>query len=87
MHLAIAAARPDLATLLLDAGAPIDARTKNQSTALHLAAWFGLRDLATALLDQQPALLHARTEDGDSALHQAAFNDHTEVTLDSIHTA
>ena len=79
MHLAIAASRPDIATLLLYHGAPLDARTKNQSTVLHLAAWFGLRDLATVILDKQPSMLLDCTEDGDTALHQAAFNDHTEV--------
>jgi len=79
VHLAIAASRPDIATLLFDHGAPLDARTKNESTVLHLAAWFGLRDLATVVLDKQPSMLSDVTEDGDTALHQAAFNDHTEV--------
>ena len=123
LHRMIMDKQPELAMVLIEAGAPLELRSKNRSTVLHLAAWSGLADVAKTILDRKgndddddddedeaegggaagggkeggsgscerrrrrcrrhridgSALLEARTEDKDSALHQAAFQDHRDV--------
>ena len=70
--------------MLLEAGVDPSARTKNKSTFLHLAGWSGLLDVVGRLLDcgdemtdgqaaaafDGKSFLEARTEDGDSVMHQ-----------------
>lgn len=78
--------------LLQVAGANPSARTSNGSTALHLACWVGLLAPARVLIDGVEvedeeegrrrlvrADMEARTEDGDSPLHQAVFRGHREI--------
>lgn len=57
--------------LLLENGIDIDARTNDESTALHKAAWCGDESLVQLLLERG-ANINAKTRDGTTALHIAA---------------
>lgn len=70
LHYAVFAGRADVARLLLDGGANIDARTPNGSTALMMAAYEGHDDLARLLL-QRGADRSIRNENGDRVLEWA----------------
>ena len=71
LMLALYHRKPELADVLVAAGAPID--------AFELAA-LGRADEVCALLDQEPALLSAFSSDGFTMLHYAAFFGHDELT-------
>lgn len=58
----------------LEARGPVDARDARGRTALHLAAAYGLTDLASRLLDRG-ALLEATDAGGSTPLHLAALQD------------
>lgn len=51
-----------------------------QSTALHFSCWHGHAQLTRMLLEAG-ASIEARTQDGDTALHQAVFGNHRLVRL------
>eukprot|EP00947_MAST-08B_sp_MAST-8B-sp1_P005732 g5732.t1 len=69
------AGRRDIVSMLLDAGADANVvMTSQQLTGLHLAAHIGSGGVARELLSsssRRKALLHARTESGETALHIA----------------
>lgn len=62
---------PELAALLLDHGADIDARDRYGATALHLAAWRGFADLVDLLLDRGAALPTDKDEVRSDLSHAA----------------
>ena len=73
-----ASARRDLAALLLDAGADVDARQPGGFTALHSAAQNGDLDLVELLL-QRGADPRAATDDGRTARDFAEAGRHDEL--------
>jgi ankyrin repeat protein len=62
--------KPESVLLLLKAGANVDARNKNDSTALHYAAINGKADAISFLIDYK-ANIKARNAGGDTPLHNA----------------
>ncbi|MBI4893869.1 MAG: ankyrin repeat domain-containing protein [Acidobacteria bacterium] len=56
--------QPEMARRLLDAGAAVD---------LHIAATMGLAEAAASILESDPGALGAKSADGWTALHLAAF--------------
>jgi ankyrin repeat protein len=78
LHGAAAGGKTDVAALLLDRGADIEARTVLGVTPLHDAANAGYAATVALLLDRG-ANIEARTQMGDTPLHGAAVGDHREV--------
>lgn len=70
LHSAAAAGRFDIAQLLIDRGADVNASHQDQYTALHAAAATGQVELAKLLLDRG-ADINARTAAGKTALAYA----------------
>lgn len=69
----------EMVELFITEGCDVDARTKNQMTALHLAASSGCDGIAEALI-QHGADVHAREiENLDTPLHLAARRNHQAV--------
>jgi ankyrin repeat protein len=64
---------PALAPVLIERGATVDA---------HAAARLGMADRLAALLDADPALVHARAGDGKTPLHYAATVEIARLLLD-----
>ena len=58
--------------LVGEAGLPVDARTKDGSSALHLAAWQGHLDVCQWLVAEAGADAHARNNYGCNAVIWAA---------------
>ena len=71
LHWAAAGGIPEIVAALLDAGADLEARTRDGWTPLHLAAEHGTPETVATLLDAG-ADLEARTGDGKTPLHRAA---------------
>jgi ankyrin repeat protein len=68
----------NVARLLLDQGAEIEAKRTGNWTALHLAAQNGHLEVVKLLLDQR-ANINAKCTKNSTALHLAAQNGHLEV--------
>lgn len=68
--MAVLCQRIDVIEALLDAGAPLEAKARNDTTALHCAAMQGHTQTLRYLLDKH-ASLNARTADGETPLHLA----------------
>jgi len=68
----------DLIAVLLDQGAPVNARTKSGSTALHEAALKGHAAVVKILLERG-ADCRARNGSGATPLHDAALGGHAEI--------
>jgi ankyrin repeat protein len=78
LHSAAAAGRIDIARLLIDRGADVNASHQGQFTALHAAATTGQLELATLLLDRG-AEINARSAMGKTALAYAVEAGQSEV--------
>lgn len=80
LHLAAFFGQPELATVLIDRGAEVDARSTNamKNTPLHAAAAGG-QTAAVRLLLQRGANPNARQEGGWTALHGAAQSGNREM--------
>jgi ankyrin repeat protein len=78
LHSAAAAGRIDIARLLIDRGADVNAAHQDQFTALHAAASTGQLELATLLLDRG-AEINARSSQGKTALAYAVEAEQKEV--------
>ena len=68
----------ELAVMLVNSGADVRRTGVQGETALHWAAFHGLRGLARVLI-AQGASVNARVHNGNTPLHQAAYNGHLEV--------
>ena len=71
-------AHPNVAAVLLDRGAEVNAKTNNGWTPLHEAALNGHATVAALLLDRG-AEVNAKTNNGWTPLHEAALNGHATV--------
>jgi uncharacterized protein len=78
LHEAVALDATDLVGALLDAGAPVDARTADGFTPLQLAAYFGA-PVAAALLIERGAHVDAVADRGSTPLHAAVAGRHPQV--------
>lgn len=83
LHLAALTAQPNLARLLLLAGAQISCRDGRGNTALHLACAAGdiecLRALLCTLPQNQRPPLDQKNYDGETCVHIAALSGHIEI--------
>ena len=79
LHIAAARGRTNEVKLLLDAGAKVNAVTKDGSTPLHTAADHGYENVARTLL-RAGAKVNALTKDGSTPLHRAAGSGFTGVS-------
>jgi hypothetical protein len=61
----------DAATLMLEAGWPVDARSQHHATALHWAAWHGNTTLVKLLLARSAALEDAQNDFSGTPLRWA----------------
>ena len=73
MHLAAINGELEVATLLLERGAELDALDKNAERPLSLACSFGRTNCAALLLDKGAAI-NASDKDGNTAMHWAVMN-------------
>ena len=64
--------------LLIDAGADLNSKNKEGSTALHTAAAFGKTEIANMLMDAG-ADLNVQNNEGSTPLHTSAFFCHTDI--------
>ncbi|KAH0557050.1 hypothetical protein GP486_005162, partial [Trichoglossum hirsutum] len=71
LHLASRYGHLNVAKILLDKGAEVEARDRKGRTALYWAAGSGHKDVVLLLLDNQ-ADISAKDDDGQTALHWAA---------------
>jgi ankyrin repeat protein len=72
LHDACSTGQRDIAELLLDNGADIDARSSINSTPLMEACWFGQASSTVKLLLDRGCAINAADDDhGDTALHNA----------------
>ncbi len=79
LHWAAWDGRPEIAALLISAGADVnDRRALEGATPLWLAALAGHTDVASLLL-QHGADPEIRSNDGNTALHEAAAHDHSDL--------
>ena len=65
----------EVATLLIDSGADIEAKNEAGETPLHYAAWQNSLEVAQLLIDSG-ADINAKDNDGNTALHWAALRNH-----------
>ncbi|CAL1265913.1 unnamed protein product [Larinioides sclopetarius] len=81
LHDAISKKRDDMLTLLLDHGADICLTNNNGFNALHHAALRGNPSAMRILLSKLPRnwVVNEKKDDGYTALHLAALNNHVEV--------
>jgi len=70
----------ELAIMLVKSGADVRRTGVQGETALHWAAFHGLRGLARVLI-VKGASVNARVHNGNTPLHQAAYNGHLEVVV------
>ena len=77
-HIAAFADARDVAALLIERGADINATGKNGWTPLHGAAWFNASETA-ALLIGRGADINAKRKGGQTPLHDAAWNNASET--------
>lgn len=78
LHLVACEDHTELARLLIEAGADVNARSNDGWTPLHCAAFDDGADLAELLLDAG-AQVNARDKHGQTPLSLAEFEQHTEV--------
>lgn len=78
LHYAVFAGHMDVATLLLEKGADINARSPNGSSVLMMAVYEGREDMARWLLSRG-ADTAIKNENGDGALEWAMKFDHTKI--------
>ncbi|XP_041968079.1 E3 ubiquitin-protein ligase MIB1 isoform X2 [Aricia agestis] len=81
LHDAISKKRDDILTLLLDHGADMTLTNNNGFNALHHAALRGNPSAMKIMLGKlpRPWIIDDAKDDGYTALHLAAFNNHAEV--------
>jgi ankyrin repeat protein len=84
LHAALAGNHTKIAVLLIERGAPVDARDGGAHTPLHIAAENGSVEAVKALLDRR-ADPHAVDGEEKTPLSRAAARNHTEV-IDLITT-
>ena len=70
LHLAAYGDNMELAKLLIDSGADLEAKNENGETPLHLAAWGDNIEIAKFLIDSG-ADVNAKTNYGFTPLHRA----------------
>lgn len=87
LHDAISKKRDDMLTLLLDHSADITLTNNNGFNALHHAALRGNPSAMRTLLSRlpRPWIVDEKKDDGYTALHLAALNNHVEVAELLIH--
>lgn len=78
LHYAVFAGHAEVAELLLDRGADINARSPNGSSVLMMAVYEGREDMARRLL-ARGADTSVKNENGDGALEWAMKFDHTRI--------
>lgn len=78
LHYAVFAGHSDIAALLLEKGADLNARTPNGSSVLMMAVYEGHEDVARWLL-ARGADTSVKNENGDGALEWAMKFDHTKI--------
>ena len=78
LHYAVQLGHEDMVRLLIEHGATIDVRDRNDLTPLHNAAWAGNIGMVTLLIEAG-ADAQATTPDGDTPLSRALDNNRTEV--------
>jgi len=85
LHAALAGGHEDVAILLIDRGAPAEARDAGGHTPLHIAAESGLLGPVRALLDRG-ADPHAVDSEDMTPLSRAAARNHTDI-IDAINVS
>ncbi|XP_075896522.1 ankyrin-3-like isoform X4 [Nelusetta ayraudi] len=78
LHIASHYGNINVATLLLNRGAAVDFKARNDITPLHVASKRGNGNMVLLLLERLAAI-HARTKDGLTPLHCGARSGHEQV--------
>lgn len=71
----------EIAFLLLDSGAEVDAKSRNGHTPLYLASYYGYRDMAERLVNMGADIEAADRNSGTTPLHSAAEQGHSDVVM------
>jgi ankyrin repeat protein len=79
LHLAVRSGESNMVTLLLEAGADVNAKGDSGVTALHLAAFNGNMQIAEALLKAGSEVNAVGFRHNDTPLHVAALHGHANV--------
>ncbi|XP_058878045.1 E3 ubiquitin-protein ligase MIB1 isoform X3 [Acipenser ruthenus] len=87
LHDAISKKRDDMLSVLLEAGADVTITNNNGFNALHHAALRGNPSAMRVLLSKlpRPWIVDEKKDDGYTALHLAALNNHVEVAELLVH--
>ena len=78
LHLAASEGNTETVQLLLEKGADINMKDKDENTALHLAAGYGQTETVQLLLEKG-AKINEMNDEGLTALHLAASQGHTSI--------
>ncbi|XP_063702436.1 ankyrin repeat domain-containing protein 39 [Culicoides brevitarsis] len=79
LHYAIRTGYTRSVTMLLEAGADVNAQTNGGATPLHRAALWGHTEILKMLLSIRGIRIDVKNEDGQNPLHRAAEGNHIEA--------
>lgn len=69
----------DIVKLLVGKGAPIDVVDQEERSTLHIATWFGYKQIVQFLVEHSTSSVNTRDKNGNSPLHFACQHNFCEI--------